>query len=234
MTLLALADVHLYVGRYRILQGVSLTVEEHEVVVLLGRNGAGKTSTLRAIMKLFAPSQGQITFRDQDVTGLPTHEMAALGIGYVPENRAIFGSLTVEENLRIAERRTGQFEDKRDWIFGLFPDLERLRTWRGGRLSGGQQQMLSIARALVPDNELLLIDEPFEGLAPHLVDQLLESFTEIGRAVTILLVEQDFRAAAEISTRYCVIADGRSIRIGPIAELEHNESLLYQYLGVAL
>jgi branched-chain amino acid transport system ATP-binding protein len=164
--LLTVESIQTYIGQFHILEGVSLTVPQGSITALLGRNGAGKTTTLRSIMGLLAPREGRIVLDGQDIAGRAAYNIAALGVGYVPENRAIFRDLTVEENLKIAERRKGDLARHADLIFNLFPDLKRFYSLPGGQLSGGQQQMLAIARALVPDNRLLLIDEPSEGLAP--------------------------------------------------------------------
>jgi len=164
------------------LQGVSVEVPRGSITVLLGRNGAGKTTTLRSIMGLNPPRSGSVRFDGQPLKGLRAHQIAQRGIGYVPEKRVIFRDLTVAQNLQIAERQKGDLERKAGFIFGLFPDLKRLIDLPGGHLSGGQQQMLAIARALVPDNTLLLIDEPSEGLAPVLIEQMMAPFTRFRRA----------------------------------------------------
>src|SRR5690349_16864339 len=164
--ILEVRDIHTFIGQFHILEGVSVNVPRGSITVLLGRNGAGKTTTLRSIMGLLAPAQGSILFDGQPLARKSTYAIAQMGIGYVPEHRAIFKGLSVRENLQIAERRKGDLARKADFTFELFPDLKRLYELPGGNLSGGQQQMLAVARALVPDNQLLLIDEPSEGLAP--------------------------------------------------------------------
>jgi branched-chain amino acid transport system ATP-binding protein len=156
-----------------------------------------------------------------------------MGIGYVPENRAVFKELTVQENLQIAERRTGDLARKADFIFDLFPDLKRLYSLPGGNLSGGQQQMLAVARALVPDNRLLLIDEPSEGLAPVIIEQLMVAIRKLATQSTVLLVEQNFRMASKLADRYVIIDDGQSPASGVMADLVRDESLVQRYLGVA-
>lgn len=231
--LLKVTGLHTYIGRYHILQGVDLEVPEGAVTVLLGRNGAGKTTTLRTIMGLWKPARGEIWFAGRRIDGLSTYAIARLGIGYVPEERVIFRGLTVEENLRIAERRPGDLARKREFIFSLFPDLERLYHWPAGQLSGGQQQMLAIARALVPDNRLILIDEPTEGLAPVIVEQLMHALRELSQTTTILLVEQNFRVAAHVATFYTIIEEGRSVHRGRMADLLANRDVVRRYLGVA-
>ena len=163
---LKVKDIHTFIGQFHILEGVSVEVPDGSITVMLGRNGAGKTTTLKSILGLTPPSKGSIVFNGEEIQGQLAHQIAAKGIGYVPEHRAIFRDLSVEENLKIAERKRGDLAQRADFIFDVFPDLKRLIKLPGGNLSGGQQQMLAIARALVPDNRLLLIDEPSEGLAP--------------------------------------------------------------------
>lgn len=231
--LLEVDAIHTFIGQFHILQGVSLVVPEGSVSVLLGRNGAGKTTTLRSIMGLWQPSQGTVRFDGKTIQGKPAYDIARLGIGYVPEYRAIFSQLSVAENLLIAERVKGQFASQRDLIFNLFPDLERLYHWPAGQLSGGQQQMLAIARALVPDNRLLLIDEPSEGLAPVLIQQVMEAIKQLAGRLTVLLVEQNFRVASRLGSRYTIIEDGKSVHNGQMANLLADKALVQRYLGAA-
>ncbi len=233
MPLLELEDIHTFIGQSHILEGVSLAVEEGVITALLGRNGAGKTTTLRTIMGLWRPTQGQIRFGGRAIQGRKTYEVAQAGIGYVPEYRGIFRDLTVEENLRLAERRRGDLARKRDRIYALFPDLHRLRGLMGGQLSGGQQQMLAIARALVPDNRLLLIDEPTEGLAPVVIEQLMRAIQELSQTSTVLLVEQNFRVASAISHSYIILDDGRTAAQGLMADLVRDQQTVQRYLGAA-
>lgn len=204
--ILELRDVQTFIGRFHILEGVSLDVPEGEIVALLGRNGAGKTTTLKTILGLTPAREGELLFEDVDLSGRHSYDIAAMGIGYVPENRAIFGDLSVEENLRIAERKKGDLARKSDFIFGLFPDLERLIKLSGTKLSGGQQQMLAVARALVPDNRLLLIDEPSEGLAPVIIEQMMEAIRALSKDTTVLLVEQNFIVASRLAARYVILS----------------------------
>jgi branched-chain amino acid transport system ATP-binding protein len=172
-----------------------------------------------------------VTFGGQEVRGRRPFDIAALGIGYVPEHRAIFRDLTVEENLKIAERKKDDLARREEMIFTLFPDLRRLIHLRGGQLSGGQQQMLAIARALVPDNHLLLIDEPSEGLAPILVEQLMASIRSLSAHTTVLLVEQNFRMASQLADRYYLIDDGRTVKHGAMSELVKDQATIQRYLG---
>lgn len=232
-TILELQDFHTFIGQYHILQGVDLAVGEGSVMVLLGRNGAGKTTTLRSILGLWQPARGRVVFRGQVLNGCPPHEIARRGIGYVPEYRAIFRQLTVEENLKIAERRKGQLAARKKMIFELFPDLEKLYYWPGGQLSGGQQQMLAIARALVAENSLLLIDEPSEGLAPVLIEQVMEAIRQLRGHTTVLLVEQNFRVASRLGDFYTLIEDGRTVHSGRMADLAADQALVQRYLGAA-
>jgi branched-chain amino acid transport system ATP-binding protein len=232
-TILELQDLHTFIGQYHILQGVDLAVGEGSVMVLLGRNGAGKTTTLRSILGLWQPARGRVVFRGQVLNGCPPHEIARRGIGYVPEYRAIFRQLTVEENLKIAERRKGQLAARKKMIFELFPDLEKLYYWPGGQLSGGQQQMLAIARALVAENSLLLIDEPSEGLAPVLIEQVMEAIRQLRGHTTVLLVEQNFRVASRLGDFYTLIEDGRTVHSGRMADLAADQALVQRYLGAA-
>ena len=232
-TLLEVKEIHTFIGQFHILEGVSLEVQEGSVSVLLGRNGAGKTTTLRSIMGLSKPQRGQITFHGKDLVGAPAYEIAQLGIGFVPEHRAIFNHLSVEENLLIAEQKPGQLDARQKFIFSLFPDLERLLFWPGGKLSGGQQQMLAIARALVPDNHLLLIDEPSEGLAPVIIQQLMKAIQQLSVTTTVLLVEQNFRMASQLAKYYTIIENGQSVNHGLMENLVNDPDLIQRYLAAA-
>ena len=218
--LLTLAGVHTHIGRYHILQGVDFAVAEGGITMLLGRNGAGKTSTLRTIMGLWQASSGEIRLAGQRIERSATPDIARLGVGYVPESMAVFSDLTVRENLVLAAR-DGPLDDTRlEWIFGFFPALRRFWLSRAGSLSGGQKQMLSIARAIIEPRKLLLIDEPTKGLAPAIVMALIECLKEIKRAgVTILLVEQNFHAARELGDTVVVMDNGAIVHRGEMAAL---------------
>jgi len=231
--ILEVEGIHTFIGEFHILQGVTVEVPRGSITVLLGRNGAGKTTTLRSIMGLNAPRTGDIRFNGQRLNGLRAHQIAQRGIGYVPEKRIIFRDLTVAQNLQIAERQKGDLERKADLIFGLFPDLKRLIDLPGGHLSGGQQQMLAIARALVPDNTLLLIDEPSEGLAPVLIEQMMDAIHQLSSHTTVLLVEQNFQVASRLAERYVIIEEGASVHAGRMEDLIHDDELIKTYLGVA-
>ncbi|CAM3261387.1 MULTISPECIES: ABC transporter ATP-binding protein [Brevibacillus] len=234
MTLLKVDRIETYIGQYHILQGVSFEVKQGEVTVLLGRNGAGKTTTLRSLMGLNPISTGSITFKGESIHHLPTYEIARKGIGYVPEDQGVFPDLTIEENIRLAMQKSDDATlERRDWILNLFPDLKTFWKKPSGLLSGGQKQMLAIARACVNDNELLLIDEPSKGLAPIMVEKVMNVLQEMKDRVTVVLVEQNFYMASTIGDGYYIIDDGRTVHSGQMAELKVNESLKKEYLGIA-
>jgi branched-chain amino acid transport system ATP-binding protein len=232
-SLLSVAGVHTFIGQHHILEGVSLEVPRGSITALLGRNGAGKTTTLRSIIGLNPPRAGRVLLDGAEIHGRPAHEIAQLGVGYVPEHRAIFRDLSVEENLRLAERRRGDLARRLDFIVELFPDLRRLYRHPGGKLSGGQQQMLAIARALVPENRLLLVDEPSEGLAPIIVEQIVVALRRLAADLTVLLVEQNFHMAAQLADRYYILDDGHSAHNGQMADLAQDQALITKYLGAA-
>jgi branched-chain amino acid transport system ATP-binding protein len=231
--ILSLDAIHTFIGQFHILQGVTVEVPPNSITALLGRNGAGKTTTLRSIMGLNPPARGTIHYRGQAIHGRRAYDIAQQGIGYVPDYRAIFRQLTVEENLKVAERKKGDLARKQDFIFEVFLDLERLYQWPGGQLSGGQQQMLAIARALVPENHLLLIDEPSEGLAPVIVEQMMDAIRKLSADLAVLLVEQNFIVASQLADRYVIIEDGRSVHAGLMKDLLNDQALITKYLGAA-
>ena len=231
--LLEVRDIHTFIGQFHILQGVTVRVPRGSIVALLGRNGAGKTTTLKSILGLTPPRQGKVIFDGQEIQGRRSFEIASLGVGFVPEHRAIFRDLSVEENLRIAERQQGDLERKEELIFGLFPDLKRLIKLPGTNLSGGQQQMLAVARALVPENQMLLIDEPSEGLAPVLIEQMMEAIQRLSDETTVLLVEQNFLVASQLAESYVIIEEGRSVKSGRMADLVDDQETIHRYLGAA-
>ena len=231
--LLDVQNIHTFIGQYHILQGVDLRVRRGAITALLGRNGAGKTTTLKSILGLHPPRAGRVIFDGQQVQGLRSFDIAARGIGFVPEHRAIFRDLTVEENLKIAERAKGDYARKAEFIFGLFPDLKRLIALSGTSLSGGQQQMLAIARALVADNHLLLIDEPSEGLAPVIIEKMISAIRQLSQKSTVVLVEQNFLVASQLAEHYVIIEEGRSVRSGLMKELVQDKATIHRYLGAA-
>jgi branched-chain amino acid transport system ATP-binding protein len=226
-------NVHTFIGQYHILQGVDLRVPKGSITALLGRNGAGKTTTLKSILGLTPPRTGKVIFGGREVQGMRSFEIAAMGIGFVPEHRAIFRDLTVEENLRLAERDRGDYDRKVDLIFNLFPDLNRLIKLPGTNLSGGQQQMLAIARALVADNHLLLIDEPSEGLAPVIIEAMIAAIQQLSKESTVVLVEQNFLVASKLAEYYVIIEEGRSVKSGKIKDLINDKATIHRYLGAA-
>ncbi len=232
-TLLELRSVHTFIDQYHILEGVDMDVPQGEIVALLGRNGAGKTTTLRTIMGLTPAASGSVVFGGETITRWPSYEIAAQGIGYVPEHRAVFGALSVEENLRLAERERDDLARKSDLIYNLFPDLSRLSRHSGRNLSGGQQQMLAVARALVPDNRLLLIDEPSEGLAPVIVEQMVEAIKKLSDTTTVLLVEQNLAVASALASSYVIVEEGRTVAAGSMADLMSDKETIRKYLGAA-
>jgi len=231
--LLRLRGVHTHIGEYHILQGVDFTVARQGVTVLLGRNGAGKTTTLRTIMGLWRASQGAVEFDGQDIAGLATPDIARRGIAYVPEDMGVFAHLTVQENLRLATTR-GRFDDTRlQWLFSLFPALERFWLRPGGTLSGGQKQMVAIARAIVEPRRLLLIDEPTKGLAPAIVQALADALLALkARDTTILLVEQNFHFVSTLGDHVAVMDDGRVVHTGSMPALVADEGLQNRLLGL--
>ena len=235
MSLLEVHDIHAAYGSSRVLFGISLTVARGECVCLLGRNGAGKTTTMRAIMGLTPPSSGRIVFDGTDITGLPPHRIARLGLGFVPENRRIFAELTVWENLDVAARATGR---SGHWtveaVYGLFPKLSELANRQGGFLSGGEQQMLTIGRTLMGNPDLLLLDEPSEGLAPLVVESMLEQVSRLKReGLTILLAEQGVDFSLAIADRVYVLEKGAVRFAGAAAELRDNPRLRDELLALS-
>ncbi len=230
--ILRLRDVHAYYGESHILHGVDMAVGEGEVVTLLGRNGAGKTTTLRSIMGIVEQRTGSIRFRGHELIGLPSNRIARYGIGYVPEERGIFASLDVEENLMLppAIKSGGMTVEE---IYRLFPNLQERRRSPGTRLSGGEQQMLAIGRILRTGADLLLLDEPTEGLAPVIVQQIGRVIGELkNRGFTILLVEQNFRFASTLADRHYVMEHGRIVDMIPNEQLHASMDKLHDYLGV--
>lgn len=231
--LLEIRDIHTFIGQFHILEGVSAKIPEGSIVAMLGRNGAGKTTTLKSILGLTPPSKGEVIFNGQEIQGLRSFDIANLGIGYVPEHRAIFGALSVHENLLLAERNKGDLARKEELIFSLFPDLKRLTKLPGTSLSGGQQQMLAVARALVPDNKLLLIDEPTEGLAPVIIEQMMTAIEELSSETTVLLVEQNFQVAGKLASKFIIIEEGQSVKQGAMKDLREDKAAIHRYLGAA-
>ena len=237
--LLTLQDVHTHIGSYHILHGVDLAVPAGQVTMLLGRNGAGKTTTLRTIMGLWAASAGTVAFDGQPIHRRGTPDIAQLGIAYVPETMGIFSDLTVRENLLLAARGARRIDDidtqRLDWIFGLFPALKKFWLYPAGKLSGGQKQMLAIARAIVEPRRLLLIDEPSKGLAPAIVANLIAALRELkATQTTVLLVEQNFAMAKALGDTVAVMDDGRVVHAGAMKQLIEDDTLQQRLLGLSL
>jgi len=237
--LLILEGVQTHIGAYHILHGVDLVVPKGQLTMLLGRNGAGKTTTLRTIMGLWQASQGRVRFGDRDITAMHTPQIAELGIAYVPENMGIFSDLTVKENMLLAARgakNAQQIDDTRlKWIFKLFPAVEKFWNHPAGKLSGGQKQMLAVSRAIVEPRELLLIDEPSKGLAPVMINNMIDAFAELkASGVTILLVEQNINFAQRLGDSVAVMDNGRVVHSGSMAAFSADAQLQQSLLGLAL
>ncbi len=237
--LLTLEGVHTHIGAYHILHGVDLVVPRGELTMLLGRNGAGKTTTLRTIMGLWQASQGRITFGGEDITQLNTPAIAQKNIAYVPENMGIFSDLTVKENMLLAARsakNAAQMDEARlQWIFKLFPAVEKFWNHPAGKLSGGQKQMLAVSRAIVEPRDLLIIDEPSKGLAPAIIQNMIDALRQLkASGVTILLVEQNIHFARQLGDTVAVMDDGRVVHAGSMQALAEDEALQQSLLGLAL
>ena len=233
--LLTLAGVHTHIGQYHILQGVDLVVPRGELTMLLGRNGAGKTTTLRTILGLWKASSGSIRFEQSEIAAFETPDIAASGIAYVPESMGIFAGLSVKENLALAARAGTLDESRLERIFGFFPALRKFWFLPAGLLSGGQKQMLSISRAMVEPRKLVLIDEPTKGLAPSIINNLIEALRELKKSdTTILMVEQNFHAARSLGDGVAVMDSGRIVHTGRMAELAADEALQTRLLGLSL
>ena len=237
--LLTLEGVHTHIGAYHILHGVDLRVPRGQLTMLLGRNGAGKTTTLLTIMGLWQASQGRIAFGDQDITKKHTPQIAQLGIAYVPENMGIFADLTVKENMVLAARgarSAAQIDGERlAWIFRLFPAVEKFWNHPAGKLSGGQKQMLAVSRAIVEPRELLVVDEPSKGLAPSIINNMIDAFQQLkASGATILLVEQNLSFARRLGDHVAVMDNGRVVHAGRMQALAEDEALQQRLLGLSL
>jgi branched-chain amino acid transport system ATP-binding protein len=231
--MLRVNEIHTYYGLSHILFGVSLEVRPGEIVCLLGRNGAGKSTTMRSIMGLTPPRKGTIHFKEIPCKGKKPHLLARMGIGYVPDDRRVFADLTVDENLEISERNVDKNGWTRDRVYNFFPPLREIHSRRAGFLSGGEQQMLTIGRALMTNPELLLLDEPTEGLAPLIVKGLAEQIVRLKESgLTVLLAEQNQTVALEISDRGYVIDNGSIRYHGTVVDLRENEEIRRKYLCV--
>ena len=231
--ILTLDNVHAHYGKSHVLQGVSFEVGDGELVTLLGRNGAGKTTTLKSIVGVVPPTSGSIRFAGKPVQGLPAHVIANQGVCLVPEHRGIFKLLTVEENLLLGQRKRSPWQ--LDDVYRIFPRLKERRTNGGGQLSGGEQQMLAIGRALMNNPKLLMLDEPVEGLAPVIVEEIVSQLKTIKAAgVAILLVEQNLEVCTQLADRHCVLEQGRIVYMADNATFLADEEVKDRYLGVGL
>ncbi len=237
--LLQMRGVHTHIGAYHILQGVDLLVPAGKLTALLGRNGVGKTTTLRTIMGLWRASAGSIDFKGQSITQAQTPDIARSGISYVPENMGIFSDLTVRENMLLAAHKAPSVEamdaQRLRWIWELFPAVEKFWSHPAGKLSGGQKQMLALARALIEPRELLIVDEPSKGLAPAIVNNLVAALSEVKKqGASVLLVEQNVSVAQRVADHVVVMDQGRTVYQGSVEEFEENEDLRASYLGLSL
>ena len=237
--MLTLQNVHTSIGAYHILHGVDLRVPRGQVTMLLGRNGAGPTTTLRTIMGLWRASQGSIVLDGQDISAVPTPEIAQKSVAYVPENMGIFSDLTVKENMLLAARNAQtatQMDGTRlQWIFGLFPAVEKFWNHPAGKLSGGQKQMLAVARAMVEPRDLLIVDEPSKGLAPAIMDNMVHALQQLkASGVTVLLVEQNLGFAQQLGDQVAVMDNGRVIHNGSMDAFMQDPALQHRLLGLAL
>jgi len=231
MSLLELDGVETYYGESHILEGVDMEVQEGEVVALMGRNGVGKTTTLRSILQLTPPREGSIRYRGEELVGMETHEVADAGVGWIPEDRRMFSQLTVEENVCVAVPKGSDVQDGLERAWDAFPDLEEIRDRDAGDLSGGQQQMLAIARGLVGKNDLLLVDEPSEGLAPLIVENVHDALAKAAGETTILLVEQNLPMALDLADRFYVLDHGVVVDSGDADEVSTDSERLRRHLS---
>jgi branched-chain amino acid transport system ATP-binding protein len=234
LRVLDLAGVNTHIGQYHILQGVSFQVQENQLTMLLGRNGAGKTTCLRTIMGLWRASAGTIRFDGKEIHKLETPDIARFGIAYVPENMGIFAGLTVRENLLLAARAGAPDEKRLQRIYTLFPAMKKFLDSAAGNLSGGQKQMLAISRAIVEPRRLLLVDEPTKGLAPAIIAAMIEAFRELKKETTLLVVEQNFQFARSLGDTVAVMDSGRIVHTGSMGELAGDEALQQRLLGLSL
>ncbi|MGD2126385.1 MAG: ABC transporter ATP-binding protein [Desulfobacteraceae bacterium] len=226
--------IHTFIGQHHILQGISFEARADAVTVLIGRNGAGKSTTLKSVMGLLTPSEGRILYEGKEIHRKKPYEIARMGIGYVPEHMGIFTDLTVEENMRVAMLREDESAAQRlERVLNMFADLKKFWTAKAGNLSGGQKQMLAIARAIVNDTSLLLIDEPSKGLAPIIVEALIEALKQIKAYSVVLLVEQNFYMASTVGDYFYILDDGSVVQGGVMEELVHDEELKSRYLGIS-
>ncbi|WP_044894218.1 ABC transporter ATP-binding protein [Bacillus alveayuensis] len=232
--MLRVENLETYIDQFHILQGVTFEVIEGTITVLFGRNGAGKSTTLRTIMGFYPVSEGVVYYKNEKLNGLPTHVIARKGIGYVPEDQGIFQHLTVEETFALAKKeKDPEGEAKAEWMLDIFPDLKKYWHKKSGYLSGGQKQMLAIARAYINSSGLLLIDEPSKGLSPLMVEKLMESIVKMKEKTTILLVEQNFFMSNHIGDYYYMMDDGKIVHQGFMNDLREDKETARKYLGIS-
>jgi branched-chain amino acid transport system ATP-binding protein len=231
MSLLEVEDIHTYYGQSHILEGLSLEVHSDEVVALMGRNGVGKTTTMRSILQLTPPREGSIRYDGEELVGKRTYEVANLGIGWIPEDRRIFSHLTVEENLRASIPSEGDVESGLQIAFDTFPILKERRDQEAGNLSGGQQQMLAIARGLIGENDMLLVDEPSEGLAPQIVADVADALERVSQDVPLLIVEQNVHMALDLADRFYLVDHGKVVDQGATSEVSADSDRLTEVLS---
>jgi branched-chain amino acid transport system ATP-binding protein len=232
--ILRVESVNTFVGQHHILQGLSFETKADAVTVLVGRNGAGKSTALRTIMGLLPASNGRIVFNGDEIQAKRPYKIARLGIGFVPEDMGIFSQLTVEENMRVAMRgKEGRAADRLERTLEIFADLRKFWHAKAGNLSGGQKQMLAIARAIVNETALLLIDEPSKGLAPVIVESLISIVNQIKAHSVVLLVEQNFHMASNVGDYYYILDDGKAVHEGAMKDFVHDEDLKSKYLGIS-
>jgi branched-chain amino acid transport system ATP-binding protein len=233
-TVLSVEDVHTYIEQHHILQGVSFRAQADAVTVLIGRNGAGKSTAIKTVMGLLPPSRGKILFRGEEIQRKKPYEIARMGMGYVPEDMGIFSGLTVEENMRVAMLKDDKDAyDRLERTLDMFVDLRKFWKSKAGNLSGGQKQMLAIARAIVNDTSLLLIDEPSKGLAPIIVESLVEAINRIKEHSVVILVEQNFSMASTVGDDFFILDDGKVVQSGKMEDLIHDDELKSSYLGIS-
>jgi branched-chain amino acid transport system ATP-binding protein len=233
-SILKAEGINTYIAQHHILQGISFEAKADGVTVLLGRNGAGKSSTLKTVMGLLPASQGKILFKGAEIQKKKPYQIARLGIGFVPEHMGIFSDLTVEENMQVAMLKEDEASFQRlEWILEMFAALKKFWKTKAGNLSGGQKQMLAIARAIVNDISLLLIDEPTKGLAPIIIDALIDAINQIKQNSVVVLVEQNFYMASSVGDQYHIVDDGRVVHSGRMADLVEDEEMQSKYLGIS-
>lgn len=231
MTVLEVEDIHTYYGESHILEGVSLEVDADEVVALMGRNGVGKTTTIRSILQLTPPRSGSVHYKGEELVGQETNEVAAAGIGWIPEDRRVFSHLSVEENIRVAVPSNESMEESLQLAYETFPILEERRQQEAMTLSGGQQQMLAIAQGLVGHNDMLLVDEPSEGLAPQIVEDVAEALKRVAEDLPLLLVEQNIHMALDLADRFYVLDHGQVVDEGPTSAVSADSDRLTEVLS---